>query len=405
MATISITTIINKAKVFAKRFRKSDRNPNELFDHLQLLRALTKKNPTELNLEQLLEQNLRIGIVATRKHANSPWLNLTALFPKQKLLYIDDVNWDTADLYFVIGIGQQYRYGLERLYNIGAYCYVIEETFLKSIVSSAISNEAGVTVQEKYFYPHSYQIETKAPLFYSGIQTGLEQLINSQYQPNLEQLAQAQQAIQLIVSSKLSKYNCQSSMHPKVPGKLKSTVLVIDQAYRDFSVAITGGEDVTFQNMLETAITENPDSNIVVKTHVDKNGRPTYYTKFPIPQSVYKYTESINPIDLIQHCDKVYTYSSTMGWEALMCGKDVHVFGSPIYAGWGLTHDRRSFVNRRTQTRTLDELFYFFYLRQNVYLDPETGDHTNLEQSISALKKQRDSYFQSIEDGTIVSDS
>lgn len=55
-------------------------------------------------------------------------------------------------------------------------------------------------------------------------------------------------------------------------------------------------------------------------------------------------------IQCIQRADEVHTMTSLSGFEALLHGKQVHCYGLPFYAGWGLTVDehhcpRRSKIN------------------------------------------------------------
>jgi capsular polysaccharide export protein len=66
--------------------------------------------------------------------------------------------------------------------------------------------------------------------------------------------------------------------------------------------------------------------------------------------------QAINPLSLIEQMDRVYVVTSIMGFEALLAGKPVAVFGMPWYAGWGATDDRQTCA-RRTCQRAVDELF------------------------------------------------
>ena len=65
--------------------------------------------------------------------------------------------------------------------------------------------------------------------------------------------------------------------------------------------------------------------------------------------------------------------SSLAGFEALLRGKAVTTYGAPFYAGWGLTRDLGPVPDRRTATRTLDELVAAVLLLYPRYLDPKTG--------------------------------
>ena len=108
--------------------------------------------------------------------------------------------------------------------------------------------------------------------------------------------------------------------------------------------------------MLEAAVKENPDADIIVKTHPDtKNGAKGYYTELKSHDNIYLQTEPINPVSLIKYVDKVYVCSSQFGFEALMAGKEVHTFGMPFYAGWGLTVDAQNCENQMRRTNSLGQ--------------------------------------------------
>jgi len=49
--------------------------------------------------------------------------------------------------------------------------------------------------------------------------------------------------------------------------------------------------------------------------------------------------------------------TSLSGFEALLRDKKVVTYGSPFYAGWGLTEDH-AVTERRCRRRTLEELIY-----------------------------------------------
>lgn len=149
--------------------------------------------------------------------------------------------------------------------------------------------------------------------------------------------------------------------------------------------------------MLETAKRENLDADILVKTHPDtmagkKAGKKGYFQDIRESGNVYKITFPINPYSLMEICDKVYVCSSGMGMEALMAGKEVHVFGMPFYAGWGLTIDDQH-LERRTNKRTLEELFYIFYCLYTHWVDPDNGKETSLDKVIDTIAEMRANYL------------
>ena len=78
-----------------------------------------------------------------------------------------------------------------------------------------------------------------------------------------------------------------------------------------------------------------------------------------------------------------------MGFEALMLGKPVMLYGTPFYAGWGLTQDRGTAVPRRGVARDVVTVFAAAYLKNARYVNPVTGERFELEDAIDFLSDVR----------------
>jgi capsular polysaccharide export protein len=76
-------------------------------------------------------------------------------------------------------------------------------------------------------------------------------------------------------------------------------------------------------------------------------------------------------LSLIDWADEVHTLTSLAGFEALLRGKRVVVYGQPFYAGWGLTDDRAP-LPRRQRRLSLDELVAGAPILYPRYIDPLT---------------------------------
>jgi capsular polysaccharide export protein len=195
--------------------------------------------------------------------------------------------------------------------------------------------------------------------------------------------AQASRAIALIRRHRLSKYNHapERSLPPRADG-CRARVLVIDQTMGDVSVRLGGADADVFAGMLRSALEENPDAEIWIKTHPDVvSGKKQGYLNAPslagTDPRIRLLAEDISPLMLLEQVDKVYVVTSQMGFEALMLGKPVACFGLPWYAGWGLTDDRNRGMEtlraRRSCERTVEQLFEAAYLRYSRYVNPLTG--------------------------------
>lgn len=201
--------------------------------------------------------------------------------------------------------------------------------------------------------------------------SSLEQYILDNENISLDKHRQARQVIDLIIENKLSKYNLAPIFRLSESNQPK--VLVIDQTYGDVSIQGAKSDENTFKQMFQAALQENPNAQIIVKTHPDvlSGKRQGYLTEMAKKQGVMLLSDNANPIDLILQVDKVYCVSSQMGFEALLCGKSVTVFGAAWYAGWGLTDDRHSYIHElqgteRRTNRSIEQIaaaVYFDYCR------------------------------------------
>ena len=190
----------------------------------------------------------------------------------------------------------------------------------------------------------------------------------------------------MLRSLRLSKYNDGAAL-ARPP---KDHVLVIDQTRSDASIAFGGADETTFARMLDAAIAENPDAEIIVKTHPETahGVKPGHFEAIANPR-VRLEAGLANPWDLIDGACAVYAVTSQMGFEAALAGKPVRCFGAPFYAGWGATIDEAP-VARRTARRSAAQIFAAAYLRYPVYFDPWRGDRIECEEAMRALAFLRD---------------
>lgn len=224
----------------------------------------------------------------------------------------------------------------------------------------------------KYHPPLSIVRDSEGIYYDSRRPSALESLLNSETDLLAGLETDVERARRLILEHRLSKYNHAPDLDDRVlrPGDVRR-VLVIDQTAGDNSVAMGGATALTFEEMLAAARCENPDATVYVKTHpeVTAGQKRGYLSHIQDDERTVLLRDAINPLSLIEKMDRVYAVTSTMGFEALLAGKPVSVFGLPWYAGWGATDDRQP-CPRRTRRRTVDELFAAAYFHYTTYLDP-----------------------------------
>src|SRR3546814_12144721 len=84
---------------------------------------------------------------------------------------------------------------------------------------------------------------------------------------------------------------------------------------------------------------------------------------------------------ILNQCAKVYVVSSQVGFEAILRGKQVEVFGMPFYAGWGLTNDRQD-IPRSQRHLSVEELFHAAFIRHSIYTNPEPSQLVEMEEAL-----------------------
>lgn len=397
---------MNYFRKFAQNiFSIKNLNNDKIFTILGM--QFKRKNTTRIFEQQLFDLYLTLNAKTNNKYKSLKdfkgtavidlWKNIPTdiehLLPDVKFLESNEENYIQANNYFIWGTHfRQSRYELlQRAIYLNKPIYTLECGFLYSA-----DTFANISCDKKYKTAVSYVVDSVVPYYDARFASNLEQMINDETLVITdEQKQRARRCIDKIVETHLTKYNHQPIFEPKIGRDGAKKVLVIDQSYGDMSIAKGWGCEDTFKTMLECAIKENPDADIIVKTHPDTmtGNRGGYYTGLKQHDNIYTQTEPINPISLIKYVDKVYVCTTQFGFEALMCGKEVRVFGMPFYAGWGLTQDEQ-ICERRTNKRSLEEIFYLAYILYSYYINPETKQVCEIEDAMDYLLDLREEYRQ-----------
>src|SRR5690606_14633621 len=203
----------------------------------------------------------------------------------------------------------------------------------------------------------------------------------------------AQHAIDQILKFGITKYNQKfQSIDSAQFNQNTQNILIVDQTFGDQSIKYAGATPETFKTMLAQACLDHPEATIWVKTHPDVlagKAQSHFQPQDFASSNIQVLTDAYNPIELLGYIDEVYVVSSQLGFEALLCGKTVHCFGVPWYAGWGLTQDQHAPLHilnrRRAQTKSLEHLFACAYLQYARYVNPVTGQRCELEEILELL--------------------
>jgi capsule polysaccharide export protein KpsC/LpsZ len=247
--------------------------------------------------------------------------------------------------------------------------------------------EQGFVSQLNGSTPCSWIIDDMAFYYDANVPSRIEQFLNSDAcKLTPEKLERAQNIISLLRKEKITKYNNQPIYTPKCLQEPGKKILVADQSMRDASIQRGMASEKTFSDMLAAALDENPDAKVFIKIHPDSiyKGRGSYYAHIRENNRIHKIVEPVNPWCVLEAVDKVYVATSQIGLEALMCEKETHCFGMPIYAGWGLTRDRLK-CERRVVHLDLVELVYGVYVHFTFYTVKDAGNTCEIKYIISLM--------------------
>lgn len=266
-----------------------------------------------------------------------------------------------------------------------------EDGFLRSILPISIMHENRLMCK-----PLSVTFEMNGIYFNAHTPSLMERILNSPWEINTVEWQRARDCMARIRTEKLSKYNHQPLSCTEVfrGQKRGKNILVIDQVPGDKSIEYGMSSDDTFALMLEKALYENPEDTIFLKAHPASDKR--HFTGKEGGDRVIFLEKPVNPIALLEQMDKVYVCSSTMGMEALMCGCEVHCFGMPFYAGWGVTRDRQV-CGRRIRNRSLEEIFYVAYIMCSIYVSYKRECRCEIEEAMDELIELRSMYFRELQ--------
>lgn len=212
-----------------------------------------------------------------------------------------------------------------------------------------------------------------------------------------DERARAAELRRRIVEARLTKYNV-GRPGPALPRpSAREAILVPGQVADDAGVRrslsatidCAGCDNVNLE-LLRQVRARNPDAWIVYKPHPDVAAR---LRAGRLEADVLRqFTDHVagdgNIVGLIEAVDRVETFSSLTGFEALLRDTPVTVHGMPFYAGWGLTEDLTPMPRRDTRV-DLDTLVHVALVDYPVTLDPKTLRPCPPEVLIDRLVAQR----------------
>ncbi|MEO0343226.1 MAG: capsular polysaccharide biosynthesis protein [Pseudomonadota bacterium] len=249
----------------------------------------------------------------------------------------------------------------------------IEDAFLRSVRTGREGEPAlGLIVDHEGIYFDATQA--------SEIQTFLDEA--AQLTP--KDLQSARDGLALMQVLSLSKYN---NFPMKTPVELpRKFVLVVDQTQNDMSIVLGHAGPIEFQTMLADAKRLFPDHQVVIKAHPETlaKTRSGHFDKTIEDDRIRLLTDPVNPWTLLRRADAVFVVTSQLGMEAIFAGHKPYVYGTPFYAGRGLTHDQNPDQKQRSDV-TREQLFHAAMERYTQYYDPFQMGLTDIQGAMYLL--------------------
>ena len=232
--------------------------------------------------------------------------------------------------------------------------------------------------------PISWVVDGRGMYYDATVPSDLEHLLfDGQW--SVLQLERAAQLRQRLVSAAITKYNLQSASWQR-PNGIQRVVLVVGQVESDASIRFGAPGLCTNLGLLQAVRVAEPEAYLVYKPHPDVTaGLCRAGVGEEIAQRCCDEVLTSGSIDqLFTQIDALHVLTSLAGFEGLLRGVEVHCWGLPFYAGWGLTRDRET-CSRRGRSLSLDALVHAALIEYPRYVSRGSGWFITPEQAIDEL--------------------
>ncbi|HEC1756304.1 TPA: capsular polysaccharide biosynthesis protein [Campylobacter lari] len=258
--------------------------------------------------------------------------------------------------------------------------FLVEDGFLRSVfLGSDLTRPFSLIVDSKGLY-----VDPSKP-------SDLEDILqNHIFDKSLKQ--RAKKLITTITQNKFSKYN--GLKHEKLNFNTNKKIILIPAQVEDDASMILGGAGYDTLKLLQSVRKANENAFIVFKPHPDvlSGNRKGLKDKSIILKYCDEIIENVSIDSAINASDEVHTITSTSGFDALLRGKKVVVYGKPFYAGWGLTSDLHE-IPRRTRMLSLEELVAGVLILYPRYIHPKNKNLCEVELALDIMLKMQKDYF------------
>ncbi|MCV3430647.1 capsular polysaccharide biosynthesis protein [Campylobacter lari] len=258
--------------------------------------------------------------------------------------------------------------------------FLVEDGFLRSVfLGSDLTRPFSLIIDSKGLY-----VDPSKP-------SDLEDILqNHIFDESLKQ--RAKKLITIITQNKFSKYN--GLKHEKLNFNTSKKIILIPAQVEDDASMILGGAGFDTLKLLQSVRKANENAFLVFKPHPDvlSGNRKGLKDKSIILKYCDEIIENVSIDSAINASDEVHTITSTSGFDALLRGKKVVVYGKPFYAGWGLTSDLHE-IPRRTRVLNLEELVAGVLILYPRYIHPKSKNLCEVELALDIMLKMQKDYF------------
>ncbi|EAC1804311.1 capsular polysaccharide biosynthesis protein [Campylobacter coli] len=258
--------------------------------------------------------------------------------------------------------------------------FLVEDGFLRSVfLGSDLTRPFSLIIDSKGLY-----VDPSKP-------SDLEDILqNHIFDESLKQ--RAKKLITMIMQNKFSKYN--GLKHEKLNFNTNKKIILIPAQVEDDASMILGGAGYDTLKLLQSVRKANENAFIVFKPHPDvlSGNRKGLKDKSIILKYCDEIIENVSIDSAINASDEVHTITSTSGFDALLRGKKVVVYGKPFYAGWGLTQDLHH-ISRRTRVLSLEELVAGVLILYPRYIHPKSKNLCEVELALDTMLALQKDYF------------
>jgi capsular polysaccharide export protein len=203
------------------------------------------------------------------------------------------------------------------------------------------------------------------------------------------QLERAARLRRRLVEGAITKYNLSAPAWSR-PDGVRRVVLVVGQVESDASIRLGAPGLRGNLALLEAVRRAEPGAYLVYKPHPDvvaglcREGEG----EARAAQCCDEVLVEASIQQLFTQIDALHVLTSIAGFEALLRGLEVHTWGLPFYAGWGLTHDRCQ-AERRGRPLPLEALVHAALIDYPRYVSRHSGLFIEPEQAIDELLEWR----------------